>query len=58
MAFRLQSTALTPAPALTPTMQKAGRWQHSLQVFGQMEAAGVEPDVAAHNAAIAAHARG
>ena len=39
-------------------MQRAGRWDHSIRVFREMEAAGIAPDVVAHNAAIAAYARG
>ena len=43
---------------LMSVMQKAGRWDASVSVFHQMEAAGITPDVLAHNAAITAYARG
>jgi pentatricopeptide repeat protein len=60
-------TEEAPAPRLVPNvvhyttlmsvLQRAGRWEQAMAVFERMEAAGVEPDVQAYNAAITTYAK-
>lgn len=42
---------------LMSVLQRAGQWRQSMEVYRRMEAAGVQPDVVAHNSAIAACAK-